>query len=65
MELITNTIPEDRLMAPSEVKFKKKGHCIRHKKQCCFDLSKRSDTMGVLGAPCQLFSKRLRLTFQT
>ena len=55
MELIQNKVPEDRLLKPSEIKFKEKAFCMTHGRECNIPLCK--GTRLVLGAPCILFSR--------
>ena len=59
LQMIVNKPPEDRLMDPSEVKFKQKARCVRHQKDCQCVFPKDANAIGVLGAPCVLFSKIL------
>ena len=57
LQIIVNKPPEDRLMDPSEVKFKQKAHCVRRQKDCLCVFPKDAVAIGVLGAPCVLFFK--------
>ena len=55
MDLIQNKVPEDKLLKPSEIKFKEKAFCMTHGRECKIPLCK--ETRLVLGAPCILFSR--------
>lgn len=57
--MIENKIPEKRLLEPEKVKFKQASWCARHQKECPHVFTDSADGIGVLGAPCILFSRTL------
>lgn len=60
MDLITNKVPTDTLLEPSKIRFKSAVPCIQHHTNCPLPFgSKDKNSLGVLGSPCVLFSKKL------
>jgi len=49
------TFPDNKLVDPSKIKFKKKAYCKNHDKECA--LPDPEDLLLILGSPCVLFSK--------
>lgn len=61
MSMISDKVPTKRLMKPEAVKFKETSYCHRHDQQCPCEFSQSEDSIGVLGAPCVLFTTKLGL----
>lgn len=57
--MVENEIPTNKLLDPKAMKFRKSAWCYRHQKECVFEIPQSPDGIGVLGAPCVLFSKNL------
>lgn len=56
-----NTFDDRVLLDPKTVKWRKTAWCYFHEKECPIGMPAKddADSMGVLGAPCQLFSTNL------
>ena len=52
--LITNTVPERKLMDPNKIVFRKNAHCVTHGRTCEFEMKGK---LCVMGPPCVLFSR--------
>ena len=61
-KMCENELRDDILLDPKKVKWKTTSWCRTHGKECCINLPHTgadTESMGVLGSPCQLFSKPL------
>ena len=61
-KMCENELRDDILLDPKKVKRKTTSWCRTHGKECCINLPHTgadTESMGVLGSPCQLFSKPL------
>ena len=59
--LITNTVPEKKLMDPKKVVFRKTAYCLTHGRTCSFEMKGK---LGVMGPPCVLFSRLIGSIFK-
>ena len=60
-KMCENELRDNVLLDPKKVKWKPRAWCRTHGKECCINLPHNDDTesLGVLGSPCQLFSQPL------
>lgn len=60
-KMCENELRDNVLLDPKKVKWKPTAWCRAHGKECCINLPHNDDTesLGVLGSPCQLFSRPL------
>ena len=60
-KMCENELRDNVLLDPKKVKWKPTAWCRTHGKECCINLPHNDDTesLGVLGSPCQLFSRSL------
>ena len=61
MSMCKNKADGKKLLNPKKVVWKKSSWCAKHHRECDINLPEKDDkeSMGVLGAPCVLFSRNL------
>ena len=62
MKMIKNTVSDTKLLDPKKVKFRESSWCARHQKECQHSFTSSAGGVGIIGAPCILFSKKLACT---